>query len=158
MMKKVSGVWFAAGIAAAAYLVLPQEVFSNIVIGFELPPEKPHLSLLNTVEVALSLAASTAAIVLIRAKRPVWMTYLFVFASFMLLFWSVVNPVRSMKRGKEELSRGILSALAAAEIEWCTEENKDFTRFKASLAHQFRILDILGINYSRAVYGQYGMR
>ena len=48
-------------------------------------------------------------------------------------------------------------ALAAAEIEWCTEENKNFTRFKASLAHQFRILDILGVSYSRAIYGDYGL-
>ena len=102
----------AAGIAAAAYLVLPQEAFANFAIGFELPADKPHFSLLNTAEVALSLAASVAAIVLIRAKRPVWMTYLFVFASFMLLFWSVVNPVRCMNRSKEELSRGILNALA----------------------------------------------
>ncbi|MBR6240288.1 MAG: hypothetical protein PUC15_06945 [Lentisphaeria bacterium] len=108
----LAAVALAAGIAAAAYLLLPQEVFAKIVIGFELPQEKPSFTLLNTAEVALSLAASVAAIVLIRAKRPVWMTYLFVFASFMLLFWSVVNPVRSMKRGKEELSRGILNALA----------------------------------------------
>ena len=49
-------------------------------------------------------------------------------------------------------------ALAAAEIEWSTEENKSFTRFKANLAHQFRILDILGVSYSRAIYGEYGMR
>ena len=39
------------------------------------------------------------------------MTYLFVFASFMLLYWSVINTVRSMNRSKEELASGILTAL-----------------------------------------------
>ena len=49
-------------------------------------------------------------------------------------------------------------ALAAAEIQWCTEENKSFTRFKASIGHHFEILDALGVKYSRAIYGQYGLR
>ena len=62
-------------------------------------------------EVVLSLAASITAILLIRMRRPVWMAYLFVFASFMLLFWSVINTVRSMDRSKEEFASGILAAL-----------------------------------------------
>jgi hypothetical protein len=50
-------------------------------------------------------------------RRPVWMTYLFVFASFMLLFWAVVNPVRSMERGKEDFASGILTALSGRDAQ-----------------------------------------
>ena len=102
----------AAGTVAAAYLLLPQEVFSKFALGVELPPEKPVVTVLMTAEVVLSFAAAGAAILLIRMRRPVWMAYLFVFASFMLLFWSVVNTVRSMDRGKEEFASGILAALS----------------------------------------------
>ena len=45
-------------------------------------------------------------------RCPVWMTYLFVFVSFMLLFWAVVNPVRSMSREKEKFAAGVLAALS----------------------------------------------
>jgi len=99
------------GAAAAAYLLLPQDVFSKFAVGVELPAEKPSVSLLMLAEVAISLAFAAAAILLIRLRRPVWMTYLFVFASFMLLFWAVVNPVRSMDRDKEQFASGIRLAL-----------------------------------------------
>ena len=101
----------AAGTAAVAYLVLPQDVFAKFAIGVELPPEKPAVTMLMTAEIVLSFAASVTAILLIRMRRPVWMTYLFVFASFMLLFWSVINTVWSMNRSKEEFASGILAAL-----------------------------------------------
>ena len=107
----LSAVALAAGAAAAAYLLLPQEVFSRFAFGVELPPEKPAVTALMSAEVVLSLAASVTAILLIRMRRPVWMAYLFVFASFMLLFWSVINTVRSMDRSKEEFASGILAAL-----------------------------------------------
>ena len=102
----------AACAAAAAYMVLPQDVFSKFAFGIELPPEKPAVTVLMTVEVVLSFAAAVAAVLLIRMRRPVWMTYLFVFASFMLLFWSVINTVRSMDRSKEDFASGILAALS----------------------------------------------
>ena len=105
----------AAGAAAAAYLILPQEVFSKFAIGVRLPPEKPDVTLLMMTEVALSFVAAGAALLLIRMRRPVWMTYLFVFASFMLLFWSVVNTVRSMDRSKEDFASGILAALGGKD-------------------------------------------
>ena len=105
----------AAGAAAAAYLILPQEVFSKFAIGVRLPPEKPAVTLLMTAEVVLSFVAAGAALLLIRMRRPVWMTYLFVFASFMLLFWSVVNTVRSMDRSKEDFASGILAALGGKD-------------------------------------------
>jgi len=101
----------ACGAAAAAYLLLPQDVFSKFAIGVELPAEKPAVTLLMATEVVLSVAAALAALLLIRLRRPVWMTYLFLFASFMLLFWSTVNTVRSMDRSKEDLAAGILAAL-----------------------------------------------
>ena len=105
----------AAGAAATAYLILPQETFAKFAIGIRLPPEKPAVTMLMTAEVVLSFAAAVAAILLIRLRRPVWMTYLFVFASFMLLFWSVVNPVRSLDRSKEEFASGILAALSGKD-------------------------------------------
>jgi hypothetical protein len=105
----------AAGAAAAAYLLLPQELFAKFAIGVELPEEKPAVTMLMTAEVVLSVAAALAAVLLIRMRRPVWMAYLFVFASFMLLFWSVINAVRSMDRGKEEFASGILTALSEKE-------------------------------------------
>ena len=105
----------AAGAAAAAYLLLPQEVFSKFAIGVDLPPEKPAVTLLMAAEVALSFVAAFAAVLLIRMRRPVWMAYLFVFASFMLLFWSVVNTVRSMDRSKEEFAAGILAVLGGKD-------------------------------------------
>lgn len=46
---------------------------------------------------------------------------------------------------------------ALSEVQWCTPENKDFDRFKASLAHTFEIYDVMGLNYSRAILGEYGM-
>lgn len=107
----------AAGAASAAYLILPQDVFSKFVIGITLPPEKPAVTVLMACEVILSIILSCTALLLIRARRPVWMTYLFVFASFMLLFWAVVNPVRSLERGKEEFAAGILSALSGRDAQ-----------------------------------------
>ena len=102
----------AAGAAAAAYLILPQDTFAKFVIGADLPAEKPAVTMLMAVEVALSFASAGTAVLLIRMRRPVWMTYLFVFASFMLLFWSVINTIRSMDRGKEDFASGILAALS----------------------------------------------
>ena len=101
-----------AGAASVAYLVLPQDVFSKFAVGIELPSEKPVFSLLMKAEIVLSFVIAISAFVLIRLRRPVWMTYLFLFASFMLLFWAVVNPVRSMKENKRVLADGILTALA----------------------------------------------
>ena len=46
---------------------------------------------------------------------------------------------------------------ALSEVQWCRPENKDFDRFKASLAHTFDIYDAMGLTYSRDVLGQYGM-
>lgn len=101
----------AAGAVAAAYMVLPQDVFAKFAFGIDLPPEKPVFSLLMKSEVALSVTAAIAAVLLIRLRRPVWMTYLFVFASFMLLFWAVVNPVRTAGEEKKALADDILAAL-----------------------------------------------
>ena len=101
----------AAGAVAAAYMVLPQDVFAKFAFGVDLPPEKPVFSLLMKSEVALSVTAAIAAVLLIRLRRPVWMTYLFVFASFMLLFWAVVNPVRTAGEEKKALADDILAAL-----------------------------------------------
>ncbi len=103
------------GIASVAYFVLPQEVFSRFTVGIEFPAEKPAVTVLMCAEIILSFIAALTAILLIRLRRPVWMTYLFVFASFMLLFWSVVNPARHMKENKKRLADGILSALAGKE-------------------------------------------
>ena len=105
----------AAGAAAVAYLVLPQDVFSKIAVGIELPPEKPVFSLLMKAEIALSFVMAFSALLLIRMRRPVWLTYLPVFMSFMLLFWAVVNPVRTMNEKKRVLADGILTALAEKE-------------------------------------------
>ena len=102
----------AAGAAAAAYLTLPQETFRRFAVGFSLPDETVTVTTLMRVEVVLSLLAASAALVLIWMRKPVWMTYLFVFTSFMLLYWAVVNPVRSMDRGKKEFAEGIRAALA----------------------------------------------
>ena len=101
----------AADTAAVAYLILPQEIFSKFAVGLELPEVKPAVTALMTVEIVMSFIAALVALVLIRLRRPVWMTYLFVFASFMLLFWAVINPVRSMKENKRVLADGILTAL-----------------------------------------------
>ena len=111
----------AAGAAATAYMVLPQDVFSKFAGGFELPETKPAVTLLMIAEIVLSVAASVAALVLIRGKRPVWMTYLFVFASFMLLFWAVVNPARSMRRIKSELADDVLKKLKEDAVPAGTE-------------------------------------
>ena len=102
------------GAAAVAYLMLPQDIFAKFAIGVELPAEKPVVTLLMKAEVVLSFLAAGTAILLIRMRRPVWMTYLFVFASFMLLFWSVVT-VRSMDRSKEDMAEGVLAALSGKE-------------------------------------------
>ena len=49
-------------------------------------------------------------------------------------------------------------AMAAAEVGWTQEENKSFVRFKADLPSHFRMLRKLGVNYSEAVFGHYGMK
>ena len=105
----------AAGAASVAYLVLPQDVFSKFAVGIELPAEKPVFSLLMKAEIALSFVMACSALLLIRLRRPVWLTYLLVFTSFMLLFWAVVNPVRTMNENKRALAEGILTALAEKE-------------------------------------------
>ena len=101
----------AAGAASVAYLVLPQDVFSKFAVGIELPSEKPVFSLLTKAEIAMSFVMAFSALLLIRLRRPVWLTYLLVFTSFMLLFWAVVNPVRTMNENKRALADGILTAL-----------------------------------------------
>ena len=102
----------AAGAASVAYLVLPQDVFSKFAVGIELPPEKPAFSFLMKAEIVLSFVMALSALLLIRMRRPVWLAYLPVFTSFMLLFWAVVNPVRTMNENKRALADGILTALA----------------------------------------------
>jgi hypothetical protein len=111
----------AAGAAAVAYLVLPLEVFSKFAVGVRLPETKPAVTLLTGVEITLSVLAAVSAILLARLRRPVWMTYLFVFASFMLLFWAVVNPARSMNRNKSELATDILKKLKEDAVPAGTE-------------------------------------
>ena len=101
----------ASGAASVAYLILPQDVFSKFAVGIELPEVKPAVTSLMTAEIVLSFVMAISSLLLIRLRRPVWMTYLFVFASFMLLFWAVVNPVRTMNENKRVLAEGILTAL-----------------------------------------------
>ena len=46
---------------------------------------------------------------------------------------------------------------AASEIGWCAADAKDYNRFSASLDHTVEILDALGMNYSLAYKGLYGL-
>lgn len=46
---------------------------------------------------------------------------------------------------------------AASEIGWCAADAKDYDRFSASLDHTVEILDALGMNYSLAYKGLYGL-
>ncbi len=46
---------------------------------------------------------------------------------------------------------------AASEIQWCTKENKDYDRFRASLDHMVKIYDQLGFTYCKALWGQIGL-
>lgn len=48
-------------------------------------------------------------------------------------------------------------AAALSEVQWCSPENKDFARFKASLRHAFEIYDTMGYTYCKAVFGEYGI-
>ena len=58
----------------------------------------------------------------------------------------------------EHLEYMLLPRMAAlSEVQWCTPENKDFDRFKASLDHAFDIYDVMGLKYCKAVFGEYGM-
>lgn len=100
-----------AGAASAAYLILPQETFGKFAFGMSLPEEKIAVTTLMRCEVALSLLAAVAALALIWMRRTVWMPYLFVFTSFMLLYWAVVNPVRSVDNGRKEFAAGIRASL-----------------------------------------------
>ena len=58
----------------------------------------------------------------------------------------------------EYLEYMLLPRMAAlSEVQWCSLENKDYDRFKASLQHAFDIYDVMGLNYCKAVVGEYGM-
>ena len=49
--------------------------------------------------------------------------------------------------------------LALSEVQWCTPENRDFDRFKASLiGHHFPMLDTMGYTYCKVVAGIGGMQ
>ncbi len=111
----------ASGATAAAYLILPQDVFAKFAVGITLPEVKPAVTALMAAEIVLSFAASVTVLFLIRGRHPVWMAYLFVFAAFMLLFWAAVNPVRSMNRRKSELADGILKKLKEDAVPAGTE-------------------------------------
>lgn len=42
--------------------------------------------------------------------------------------------------------------LALCEVQWCKPENRDYARFKTAVTdHQFKILDLLGYNYCKAI-------
>ena len=48
--------------------------------------------------------------------------------------------------------------LALCEIQWCTPENRDFSRFSNALSqHEFSVLDNAGYTYSRVMLGINGM-
>jgi len=48
--------------------------------------------------------------------------------------------------------------LAVSEVQWCTEGNRDYERFKEEVTgHQFNILDALGYTYSKAITGTIGL-
>ena len=58
----------------------------------------------------------------------------------------------------EYLEYMLLPRMAAlSEVQWCSLDNKDYDRFKASLQHAFDIYDVMGLNYCKAVVGEYGM-
>ena len=45
--------------------------------------------------------------------------------------------------------------LALCEVQWCTPENRNYERFKTAVVeHQFKILDLLGYNYCKAIVEQ----
>ncbi len=41
---------------------------------------------------------------------------------------------------------------ALSEVQWCKPENKDFERFRASLANMRNIYDVLGVNYATHIF------
>lgn len=58
----------------------------------------------------------------------------------------------------EHLEYMLLPRISAlSEVQWCQAENKDFERFKKSLEHSFDIYEVMGLNYCRAIVGEYGM-
>ena len=141
----------AAGAAAVAYLFLPQDVFSKFAVGVSLPEAKPAVTLLMTAEIMLSFLAAFAAVLLIRLRRPVWLTYLLVFTSFMLLFWAVVNPVRSMKESKKVLADDILNTLNEKEIASAGTEAESGPQTAHPPAMLFKDPAIMGL-YSEGCY------
>lgn len=68
-------------------------------------------------ELALSAILSLATFVFSFRKRgaKIWLLYLGAFTSFMLLFWTVVNPTRIPNRDKEQFGKTIRGVLEARE-------------------------------------------
>ena len=46
---------------------------------------------------------------------------------------------------------------AAAEVQWCEADKKDYARFDASLDHTFEMLDVMGFTYAKHVRGLIGL-
>ena len=46
---------------------------------------------------------------------------------------------------------------AAAEVQWCQKENKDYGRFDASIDHLFRMFDVMGYTYAKHARGLIGL-
>lgn len=58
----------------------------------------------------------------------------------------------------EHLEYMLLPRMAAlSEVQWRQPEAKDFEEFKSSLPHAFEIYDAMGLNYSKAAFGTFGM-
>lgn len=97
-----------------AYIMMPQEMIQSLpwIPARLLPYRVDNIyRLFSGSELGLSLILGVLGVILCRNRRKVWVTWLVLFCSSMLVFWAVVNPFRAQDRSRSELGKLMRNAI-----------------------------------------------
>lgn len=116
MIKVAAMAGVIAGAASLVFHLLPAAALNDILPFSRDISYKSALESMSRgiAESAAAMLAGVAAIFICKARKPVWMAMLCVFASAMLVFWSMVNPYKASDRTRSQLGATLRAALGPA--------------------------------------------
>lgn len=103
------------------FLYLPESLLQSIpgVVLHSLDYRTGPLLIVSTLEVLGAFLLAAAGLFFCIRHQAVWKVYLFLFSSFMLLHWGVVNPYRAYSRPRSDMGREFREFLPREEKKPC---------------------------------------
>jgi len=126
--------WVSIVVIPVIMLFLESEKIRTIMINIFLEEnpwwieERVRILQGESYSIILLLAAwlfAFAALILTHRLKIIWMIYLAIFGSGMLIFWAVVYPYRSLDHSRSELADGFAAALRSENLKSCQIIYKD---------------------------------